>query len=292
MSEVRRSSRVRKQQKAIAETKPAKPSKAKRAKKEELVDTDAFKKIVKKTKIPKSLLEETAPSDNESESENESEESSGDENKNKMSMAQRIRMKIKRNANEVKSTATPEEVYDEEYDEPVKKTKSKKKTANADPSNLIKAKKRKREPSPTALGDIEGALHIGQKRYVMVKHDADAPYLDIRQYYENKSKDLVSTTRGVTLNKSQWEKICEDMPNIGRRIIRASNVGSGAKSNVPLKLGGSKRIYVNKWMGHLLVHIREFNGEKPTKMGIALKPEQYNKIKRYKDDINEMWENC
>ena len=55
--------------------------------------------------------------------ENESEESSGDENKNKMSMAQRIRMKIKRNANEVKSTATPEEVYDEEYDEPVKKTK-------------------------------------------------------------------------------------------------------------------------------------------------------------------------
>ena len=68
MSEVRRSSRVRKQQKAIAETKLAKPSKAKRAKKEELVDTDAFKKIVKKTKIPKSLLEETAPSDNESES--------------------------------------------------------------------------------------------------------------------------------------------------------------------------------------------------------------------------------
>ena len=97
--------------------------------------------------------------------------------------------------------------------------KSKKKTANADPGNLIKAKKRKREPSPTALGDIEGALHIGQKRYVMVKHDADAPYLDIRQYYENKSKDLVSTTRGVTLNKSQWEKICEDMPNIGRRIV-------------------------------------------------------------------------
>ena len=55
--------------------------------------------------------------------ENEPEESSWDENKNKMSMAQRIRMKIKQNANEVKSTATPEEVYDEEYDEPVKKTK-------------------------------------------------------------------------------------------------------------------------------------------------------------------------
>jgi len=68
MSEVRRSSRVRNQQKQIAETKPAKLSKAKRTKKEELVDTDAFKKIVKKTKIPKSLLEETAPSDNESES--------------------------------------------------------------------------------------------------------------------------------------------------------------------------------------------------------------------------------
>ena len=68
MSEVRRSSRVRNQQKEIAETKPTKASKAKRAKKEELVDTEAFKKIVKKTKIPKSLLEETAPSDNESES--------------------------------------------------------------------------------------------------------------------------------------------------------------------------------------------------------------------------------
>jgi len=51
-------------------------------------------------------------------------------------------------------------------------------------------------------------------------------------------------------------------------------------------------MYVNKWMGDLLVHIREFNGEKPTKKGIALKPEQYNKIKHYKDDINEMWENC
>ena len=53
-------------------------------------------------------------------------------------------------------------------------------------------------------------------------------------------------------------------------------------------------MYVNKWMvrsfitlifflanfkADLLVHIREFNGEKPTKKGIALKPEQYNKIK-------------
>ena len=54
----------------------------------------------------------------------------------------------------------------------------------------------------------------------MVKHNADAAYLDIRQYYENKSKELVSTTRGVTLDKSQWKKICEDMPNIGRRMVK------------------------------------------------------------------------
>ena len=67
MSEVRRSSRVRNQPKEITETESAKPSKAKRAKKEELADTEAFKKFVKKTRIPKSLLEETAPSDDDSE---------------------------------------------------------------------------------------------------------------------------------------------------------------------------------------------------------------------------------
>merc|ERR1712157_577855 len=97
----------------------AKPSKAKRAEKEELADTEAFKKFVKKTRIPKSLLEETAPSDDDSEQENESEESSGDENKNKMSMAERIRMKIKQNEKEGKKIATVEE----EYDEPVSSTK-------------------------------------------------------------------------------------------------------------------------------------------------------------------------
>jgi len=76
MSEVRRSSRVRNQKR----------------------ETDAFKNVVKKTKITKRQLETSASSDNESESENESsEDSSGDENNNKMLMAQRIRMKIKQN---------------------------------------------------------------------------------------------------------------------------------------------------------------------------------------------------
>ena len=233
MSEVRRSSRVRNQPKEITETESAKPSKAKRAKKEELADTEAFKKFVKKTRIPKSLLEETAPSDDDSEQgmsfifpaignislENESEESSGDENKNKMSMAERIRMKIKQNEKEGKKIATVEE----EYDEPVSSTKvslvysqplkylHKSKKGKTDKT----AKKRKREPAE----GIVGGFHIGQKRYATVKQDADEPYLDIRQYYENKSKELIPTTRGVTLNKSQWEKICEDMPNIGQRIV-------------------------------------------------------------------------
>merc|ERR1719463_872539 len=100
-------------------------------------------------------------------------------------------MKIKQNEKEGKKTATLEE----EYDEPAGKTKKGKTDKTA--------KKRKREPAE----GIVGGFHIGQKRYATVKQDADEPYLDIRQYYENKSKELIPTTRGVTLNKSQWEKI-------------------------------------------------------------------------------------
>ena len=101
------------------------------------------------------------------------------------------------------------------------------------------------------------------------------------------------TKKGVALNQGEWRTLKNMFYDVDEKIINAE-----AEDYNPLELSDKKQIRVTKFkveflskqiMKHnvkgkfLLIDVREFyhkDGEKmPGKKGIALKQDQYNKIK-------------
>merc|ERR1711892_715148 len=130
-------------------------------------------------------------------------------------------------------------------------------------------------------------LDIGHNRFVKVKNFKGSQYLDIREYFET-AKGFMPGKKGVTMKKSQWQAFRDAFFDLDEKVANA-----GREDEEPMDLGGNKRIAISKFkMKWLLIDIREMydkDGEQRPGKGIALKPENYNKIKQYQNEIDEMW---
>jgi len=162
----------------------------------------------------------------------------------------------------------------EDFDDPIPAKTSKKQKTNST------------FDEPTA--DDRG-IEIGNNRFVSVKCFKGKTYLDIREFF-NSPKDcrLMPGKKGVTLKREQWNAFRDAFFDIDEKIQTAR-----AEDEEPMDLGLNKRIAVTKFKGkYLLIDIREMydkDGEQRPGKGIALKPENYNKIKEFQNEIDAMW---
>jgi len=150
---------------------------------------------------------------------------------------------------------------------------------------------KQKKPNSRGGGDFDEnedkGLDIGHNRFVQVKCFKGKQYLDIREYF-NSAKGLMPGKKGVTLKREQWNSFRDAFFDIDEKCQTA-----GAEDEEPMDLGLNKRIAVSKFKAkYLLIDIREMydkDGEQRPGKGIALKPENYNKIKEYQNEIDEMW---
>lgn len=138
--------------------------------------------------------------------------------------------------------------------------------------------------------DLSSMINIGMKRYVGILEFKGKKYLNIREYYED-STGSKPGKKGVTLVQDQWENLKDSFFDIDEKMHNASD-----EDVCPIDLGKNKRVRVTKFkMKYLLIDIRDTymkdGEERPGSKGIALKPEQYNKIKDMQEEIDEMWKN-
>jgi len=138
---------------------------------------------------------------------------------------------------------------------------------------------------PSGGVDLSSMTLIGPKRYIGPMEFKGKHYLNIREYYED-STGMKPTKKGVALNQAEWRTLKSMFYDVDEKIINAE-----AEDYNPLELSDKKQIRVTKFKGKfLLIDVREFyhkDGEKmPGKKGIALKQDQYNKIKDMQEEID------
>jgi len=141
------------------------------------------------------------------------------------------------------------------------------------------------DPEPSGGVDLSHMTLIGPKRYIGPMEFKGKHYLNIREYYED-SVGMKPTKKGVALNQGEWRTLKNMFYDVDEKIINAE-----AEDYNPLELSDKKQIRVTKFKGKfLLIDVREFyhkDGEKmPGKKGIALKQDQYNKIKDMQEEID------
>lgn len=99
---------------------------------------------------------------------------------------------------------------------------------------------------------------------------------------------LAPGKKGVTLKREQWNFFKEMFFDVDEKVRTA-----GPNDDEPIDFGGNKRLAVSRFKGkYLLIDIREMyqkDGEDRPGKGIALKPENYEKIKEFQDDIDKLW---
>jgi len=213
----------------------------------------------------------------------------------------------------------------DEEEAPKKKSKKDKKEKKRDKTSKVvkpKKEKRKRELSPPSddgslspppakkmekkpkkekgpakkeakdvdsmIADVSNMINIGINRYVGITEFRGKKYLNIREYYED-SVGLKPGKKGVALVQDQWNNLRDSFFDIDDKIHTATD-----EDFSPIDIGKNKRVRVTKFKKKfLLIDIREVylkDGEEmPGKKGIALKPEQYGKIKEMADEIDNMW---
>lgn len=141
------------------------------------------------------------------------------------------------------------------------------------------------DSEPSGGVDLSHMTLIGPKRYIGPMEFKGKHYLNIREYYED-SGGMKPTKKGVALNQGEWRTLKNMFYDVDEKIINAE-----AEDYNPLELSDKKQIRVTKFKGKfLLIDVREFyhkDGEKmPGKKGIALKQDQYNKIKDMQEEID------
>jgi len=170
------------------------------------------------------------------------------------------------------------------FDEPAKKKERPKQKA---PPEKKKREAAAKDPE-NATADLSDMKNIGLNRYIGIMEFKGKRYLNIREYYQA-SDGMRPTKKGITLVRDQWNLLKDSFFDIDEKIHMA-----GEEDYAPIELGKNKVVRVTKFKGrYLLIDIREMymkEGESvPGKKGIALKPEQYGKIKEFCDEIDTMW---
>lgn len=159
-----------------------------------------------------------------------------------------------------------------------------------EPKRVPDKKKGNKPPrdAESVCADVSEMKNIGVNRYVGILEFKGKKYLNIREYYED-SGGLKPGKKGVSLVRDQWNNLRESFFDIDEKMFTATD-----EDVCPIDLGRNKRVRVTKFKGKwLLIDIRETymkDGEEcPGKKGIALKPEQYGRIKELQEEIDSMW---
>jgi len=142
----------------------------------------------------------------------------------------------------------------------------------------------------------EDVWHLGQMRYVSLEQygwPLSDTYVDIRQYFINGQNECYPTKKGIMLTFEQFDRLKEFRERIDFAI----------KKNVHVKrhLGKMKFVQVKQFKGRIYVGIRKFENDDydednrfcafddsyPTKKGIMLTIEQYERLNEVIPEIDQ-----
>src|SRR5207247_2486710 len=130
-------------------------------------------------------------------------------------------------------------------------------------------------------------LHIGNERYVTVKSYKGQPRVDIRQYQSFGNK-IYPTKTGIHLSGAQFVNLIDSVKQIDTDVTKILNY---EKEKFKYNIGDE--IYVTSSDGFALVHIRLYYKNEdmdlalPTKVGIALRFQEWDTLLKLIEDVQE-----
>ena len=136
---------------------------------------------------------------------------------------------------------------------------------------------------------VDGEVcRLTNAKRVAVQVFKGAPTISFREYYQKDSKWLPGK-KGINLNAEQFENLREKIADVEIKIdiVAAGN----SESETVCELGGNKRLTVRKYMGKVMVDVREYyqnkNGEwAPGFKGLAFGREQWEIFVNHADQIS------
>lgn len=118
-----------------------------------------------------------------------------------------------------------------------------------------------------------------------------------KDYQLTKKRERSESDNSFGSNSEESPKIKTKKTNVKPKKIESESEGSIIVGNdeISIKLDNKKKVSIRKFKGETYIDIREYyekDGEKkPTKKGISLKPELWEKLKSHIKDIDNAIKN-